>query len=138
MTRTCLRAITTQQRGFALVPAIFLIVVLSALGAVAVRLGSTQSQTVNLSLLSSRALAAANTGVEWAAASNTCPATTTLNLTQGGLAGFKVTITCTSTPHTEAGSPVKMFVVDSVASSGTYGMPDFVSRRVRARLIDAT
>jgi MSHA biogenesis protein MshP len=137
MTRTFSRHIE-QQRGFALVPALFLIIVLSALGAVAVRLGSTQSQTVNLSLLSSRALAAANTGVEWAAANGTCPASTTLNLTQGGLAGFTVTVTCATTPHVEAGSPVKIFVVDSVAASGTYGNPDYVSRRVRARLTDAT
>ena len=39
-----------QQSGFALIPALFLIVVLGALAAVAIRVGSGQQQAVTMSL----------------------------------------------------------------------------------------
>ena len=130
------------QSGIALVAAIFLIVVVASLAAFAVRIGVGQQQTANLALLGSRALAAANGGIEWAmyqtlSAGVACPSGT-LNLTQGALNGFSVTVTCTVTTHTEAGASVNMYVIDSFARQGTYGMPDYVSRRVRTRFTNAT
>ena len=56
-----------RQRGAALVIAIFLIVVLALLGAVAVRMTETQTHSVSLQVLSARAFHAARAGVEWAA-----------------------------------------------------------------------
>jgi MSHA biogenesis protein MshP len=126
----------------ALVAALFLIVVVAALGTIAVRVGAGQQQTVNLALLGNRALAAANSGVEWAAqqalvGGAACPAST-LTLTEGALNGFTVTVTCSVTTHSEGGGTVKLFAIESFARSGTYGTPDYVSRRVRARLTDAS
>ena len=130
-----------RARGFSIVAALFLVVVVAALGAFAVRIATSQQQTVNLALLSARALAAAESGIEWGAfralSGGSCT-TTTLNLTEGGLNGFAVTVTCTSTAHTEAGLPVTVYSINASARAGTYGQPDFVSRRVYATFTSTT
>lgn len=126
----------TRQSGFALVPAIFLIVVLSALAAWAVRLNTQQQQTVSLAVLGARALAAANAGAEWGAyraVNGTCK-DGDLQLTEGALAGFKVAVSCTATAVAEGESPVNTYVLDAVATAGTYGGPEFVQRHVRVTL----
>lgn len=128
-----------RQRGFALVTAIFLIVVLSSLGLYMVRISGIQHQTVNVALLGARAFHAARTGIEWGvyqALNGNCT-TQTLNLTEGGLDGFDVDVTCSSTSHTETGDTYNIFVIDVEARAGTYGSPDYVSRRIQATLTDA-
>ena len=57
-----------EQRGFALIGALFLLVVLAALGAFAVRINMTQRHAADLDLQELRAEAALNAGVEYAAA----------------------------------------------------------------------
>ena len=120
--------------------AIFLIVVLALLGIFLVRVGGVQHQTVNIALLGARAFEAARTGIEWGAFqaldSASCT-TTTLNLTEGGLAGFDVDVTCSSTVHTETGNTYNIYVLDVVATAGAYGQPDYVSRRMQATVTDA-
>ncbi len=120
--------------------AIFLIVVLSILGVFIVRISGVQHQTVNIALLGARAFEAARTGIEWGAfqALNAASCTTTtLNLTEAGLNGFDVDVTCTSTTHSETGNTYNIYVIESVASDGSYGQPDFVSRRMQATVTDA-
>ena len=130
-----------RQRGFALVVAIFLLVVLASLGVYIVKISGVQHATVNMALLGSRAFEAARTGIEWGAFqaldTSACPAATTLNLTEGGLNGFDVDVTCTTTAHTETGTTYNLFVIDVEASAGTYGNPDYVSRRMQASITDA-
>ena len=130
-----------RQRGFALVAAIFLIVVLASLGTYIVRISGMQHQTVNVTLLGSRAFQAARVGVEWAAfqaLDSAACTTTTLTLTEGGLDGFDVDVTCTSSSHTETGNTYNIFNIDVEARAGVYGNPDYVSRRMQASLTDAT
>ncbi|HYM33774.1 MAG TPA: hypothetical protein VET48_00190 [Steroidobacteraceae bacterium] len=127
-------------RGVSLVAALFLIVVIAALGAFAVRIGSGEQQAVNLELLSARALAAADSGIEWGAyralRASSCT-TTTLNLTEATLNGFSVVVVCVQTTHPENNGTVNVYQIDSTASLGTYGMPDYVSRHVYATFTDA-
>lgn len=132
-------------RGFSIIAALFLIVVLAVLGAFAVRIGAGQQQTVNLQLLSTRALAAANSGIDWGAYRAMAPApnvkscgATTLNFTEAALNGFTVNVVCVSTPHMEcpAATPNCVYRIDSTATLGTYGSPDFVSRHVYATFTD--
>ena len=129
-----------RQRGFALVVAIFLLVVLASLGVYIVKVSGVQHATVNIALLGSRAFEAARTGIEWGAFqaldSGACT-TTTLNLTEGGLAGFDVDVTCTVTSHTETGTTFNLYVIDVEARAGVYGNPDYVSRRMQATVTDA-
>lgn len=129
------------QTGFSLVPALFLLVVLAALGVVAVRLAGVQQQTVVLAMQSGRAYAAARSGIEWSAyqalVNGSCTAAT-LNLTEAGLAGFSVETDCSSTSHAEGPNAVNVYVIDAFAWSGSYGNPDYVSRRIRSTVTDAT
>jgi len=136
------RCCRVSSSGFSLVAALFLIVVIAALGAFAVRIGSGEQQAVNLELLSARALAAADSGVEWGAyqalsASPTSCTTTTLNFTEAALNGFSVTVVCAPTSHTEIGGTTHVYRIDATASSGTYGTPDYVSRHVYSTFTDS-
>jgi len=129
-----------QQRGAALIAALFLVVVLAALGAFAVNIGMGQQQTSDLQLLQYRTLAAANAGLEfWAtqaannpglAAVTGCGAVPTL--TPPGMNGFTVNISCTSI----ASGAQHVYEVTATATTGTYGSPDFVRRTVRRRMTD--
>jgi MSHA biogenesis protein MshP len=130
-------------RGFALVPAIFLLVVVAALGLVAIRVGSGQQQAVTMNLLQARALAAANAGIEWGAynvvgvgAGGSCAASTTLSLTEGALNGFTVVVTCSSTTFS-IGTGTS-YVITSSATSGTYGTPSYVRRVVSSTFSNAS
>jgi len=129
-----------RQRGFALIVAIFLLVVLSSLGVYIVRVSAVQHQTVNVALLGTRAFEAARTGIEWGAFqaldSGACT-TTTLNLTEGGLNGFDVDVSCTTSSHTETGNTYNLYVINVEARTGVYGTPDYVSRRMQASVTDA-
>ena len=130
-----------KQRAFSLIPALFLLIVLAALGAGAVRLSAVEHQTVVLAMQSSRAYAAAQAGIEWSAyralINSTC-GSATLSLTEGGLAGFAVDTTCTSTTHSEGSTTTNVYVLEAFAYAGSYGTPDYVSRRIRATVTDAS
>jgi MSHA biogenesis protein MshP len=130
-----------SQRGFSLVAALFLLVVLSSLAAAAVRISSVQQQTVVLAMQSSRAYAAARAGVEWAAyqalVNGTC-GTVTLPLTEAGLNGFSVDTACASSVHTEGSDTSTVYLIEVFARAGTYGTPDYTSRRISASITDAT
>ncbi len=134
------RGAPRSQRGFSLIAAIFLIVVLAALGAFVVRIGATQQQTVSFAVLGARAAAAANAGIEFGAnralQANSCAPTTTLNLTEASLAGFTVQVTCAAASHATVGPAKLSYALDATASKGIYGRPDFVSRHV-ARTVTA-
>ena len=84
------------QRGFAAIAAIFLVVVLAALGAFMVTFSNTAQLTSAQDVQGSRAYWAARGGLEWAIASTTaavaCPASPT-SLT---LNGFAVAVSCNS------------------------------------------
>jgi len=134
------RAPKTQQ-GFSLIAALFLLIVLSALGVVAVRLTAIQQQTVVLAMQSARAFSAASAGTDWSAyqalVNGTC-ANSTFALTESGLSGFSVATTCNSTTHTEGADTIRVYVIEAFAWTGSYGTPDYVSRRLRATFTDAT
>jgi MSHA biogenesis protein MshP len=129
-----------RARGFSLVLALFIIIVVALLGAVAVRLGAGEQQTVSLRILGDRAVEAARTGVEWGAYRaldlNTC-SSGSLGLSEGALAGFTVTVGCVATTHAQSNGTYHVYEIDSYAESGTYGRPDYVSRRIGARFTDA-
>jgi len=139
------RRIRLNLSGFALVPALFLLVVLGAMGLIAVRVGTGQEQAVVMGLMQARALSAANSGIEWAAyqafkTGSSCAASTTLTLTEASLAGFTVLVTCVDTTFSTDGGTTtnNSYVLTSVATSGTYGQPGYVRRRVSATFTDAT
>ena len=134
-------AIGQRQRGFSLVSAIFLLVVLAGLGVFAVRINTMQQQGVTEALRAAQAFHAARSGVAWGAyrslSAGACVAGT-LNMTEGGTAGFTVTVSCAQSVHTEGTSIVSVYVFDVRAEAGAYGGPDYVSRRLQAKITNAT
>ena len=133
-------------RGFALVPALFLVVVLGALALVAIRVGNGQQHAVTMGLLQARALAAARAGVEWGAyralapSPNVplCASSTTLNLSEAALNGFSVVVSCSSTAFPNGAATSHAFTINATATSGTYGQPMYVRRVFSATFTDAT
>jgi len=123
-----------------LVSAVFLLVVLAGLGLSAARLGVIQSQTVTSGLRAAQAFQAARSGAAWAAhraiSGGVC-ASATLNLTEGGASGFDVTVDCAQSAHVEGGVTINVYLIDVLAEAGSYGGPDYVSRRLQAKVTDA-
>ena len=121
-------------RGFSLISAIFLLVVIAALGTFAVTLSTTQQQSAALDVLGSRAYQAARAGIEWGAyqvlINNACP-NQTLAALPNTLSGFSVNVACTSYPaYNEAGTAINMYLLNSTASQGTAGAPNYVERQM--------
>jgi len=139
-----------RQRGFGMIAAIMVLVILAALAAAIVGIGTNQQITSAQDVMSAKAWQAARTGNEWglykalktenwAGAGTTCDAgaqSATLDLS--ALTGFFVTISCNSWLYNEGesvpGTPqtVRIYGIRAVAcplanctgtndaSSGTY------------------
>ena len=135
------RSRAVAEHGFSLVAAIFLLVVLAGLGVFAVRINTLQQQTATESLRGSQAYYAARSGVAWGAYralnAGVC-ANTTLALTEGGTAGFSVTVQCSQSTYVEGTTTIHVYVFDVRAEAGAYGGPDYVSRRLQSKITDAS
>ena len=123
-------------RGFALVPALFLIVIVGFLAAAGLRMTMAQQQTVLVALQQARALAAARAGIDWQAylalnGGGSCGGGS-LTLSETALAGYQVVVTCVATSFVDGNNTYFSYTIASTATSGTYGTPDFVQRVVRA------
>lgn len=139
-----------KARGFSLVTAIFLLVVLAGLGVAMVTISTAQQAASSLDELSSRAYQSARAGIEWAlfrTPAALCPTavttTTSFAMPAGtSLAQFTVTVTCTSTVF-PAGAPTR-YRLESVACNQPAGAgvgscpnqtgnasPDYVQRRIQ-------
>lgn len=133
----------THERGFSLVSAIFLLVVIAALGTFAVTLSTTQQQSAALDVMGARAYQAARAGIEWGAyqvlrnapgafATGCQPGPTTqaLGPLPNTLSGFNVNVVCTSTTHLDAATTITVYQLVSTANQGAVGTPDYVERQM--------
>ena len=137
---------TKLQRGFSLVTAIFLLVVLGGLGTMMVTFFVAQQQSSALDVMGSRAYQASRAGIEWAAYNIATQAVgagcagipTTLfeaGTLEGTLRPFTVTLTCNSASAVEGTATI--WVYDLAASAvfgGAPGNPDYVERVVSAKM----
>lgn len=112
------------HRGFALPTAVFLLVILAALGGFILTVSSLQHKGLALDVLSTRAMQAAKAGVEYGAfqalVNASCPAAASF-APGGALAGFTVTVTCASTVADEAGSARTIYTVVATACNQPAG-----------------
>ncbi|MBI1175522.1 MAG: hypothetical protein GC139_09705 [Sideroxydans sp.] len=143
-------AIRGLQRGFSIMTAIFLLVVLGALGAMMLTFSTTQQQSSMLDVMGSRAYQAARAGIEWGAFhvvqssvdggafAGAClpgPATSPALTLGGTLAVFNVTVSCSATSYTEGGVPLTVYRITSTAKSGAgVGQANYVERVVSATI----
>lgn len=138
-----------DERGFALVAAIFIVVILALLGIMMVTIGSMQRATSSTATQGTRAYYAARAGIEWGTFQsvsqfgplNCAAASGTLTLSVPGLSGFTVVVQCTQLPsgvmHQEHNAPYNVYSLTSTATSGTFGDADFVSRTLNAIVTDS-
>jgi MSHA biogenesis protein MshP len=134
-----------RQSGFSLVTAIFILVILAALGAAMVTFSGAQQATVAMDIQSARANQAARAGIEWGAYQAlrvpgfTCAGTPfTLSFTGTNLAGFATQVSCAASSHSEGGNTVTLFDFTANASYGAANTPDYVAREVSARIARCT
>jgi MSHA biogenesis protein MshP len=124
-----------------LVVALFIVVVLGLLAAFAVSIGTSQRESANLRLASDRAAQAARAGTEWAGTralvNNSCAAGSVLNLAQGALNGFRVTVTCSASSHVEGAVSYRVYDVTSFAQYGRFGAAGYASKTLTARFTNA-
>lgn len=137
--------------GFTLMSAIFLLVVLAALGVYMVTISGVQQATTSHAVIAARTYYAAKSGLEWAInrAVNTSTATPTIPLltpcanststfTDPSLPNITITITCSYSRHREGNTPgggnnrFNVAVITSTAEYGTFGSPDYARRRLEA------
>ena len=133
-----MKAFTHPQRGFATIAAIFLIVVLAALGGFMVTFSNTQHLTAAQDVQGSKAYWAARGGLEWALVSlpATCPAApTAMAGSPTAIDGFTIVVTCTKNTYTVGtarGGKEFIYAIESIAKIGTVGSVGYVERSVSA------
>jgi MSHA biogenesis protein MshP len=136
------------NRGFALVTAIFVVVVLASLSAYLVSLSAVQHGQGVASLQGARAHFAARAGLEWASYHILCPGagqearcpaqrTAANPLTVSGPLPFEVAVSCVPEDVEEGGTTVRVFQVEATAAFPTLTQPasrDSVRRALRLTL----
>lgn len=130
-----------RQRGFSLVSAIFIVVVLAFVGLMMVTIGEMQRATVSHAVQGARAYQAARSGLEWAihqsVAASACTSLPSTNLTVPGLDGFRVAVTCAQSDVTEGGANYQVFALVATAEYGAFGDVYYFSRILRATVTNA-
>lgn len=131
------------QQGFAAIAAIFLLVVLAAMGAFMLTFSNTQQLTSAQDVQGTRAYWAARAGLEWGigfvraqpTGAAVCPASPA-NLGAAAFGGFTVVVTCTRLDYMEGGAPVHIFQFASLADNrpAATGNAGFVERSLSAAL----
>ena len=143
-----------RSAGVGLVTAIFLLVVLAAMGVAAVTLFNSQQASSALDIEGARAYQAARAGIEWGLFQrerrNSCAASTSFRLPEGVLASYTVTVTCTQLPtlQVEDGNgnpqPLPRWRIRAIACNQVLNgaceeqpsntSPDYVRRQVEVEL----
>ncbi len=125
------------HKGFAAIAAIFLVVVLAALGGFMLTFSNTQHLTSAQDVQGSRAYWAARGGLEWgivnsataaAAAAADCTSTATPPAT---IEGFSLAITCVRTAYVD-GDNLNIFQITATAKMGTAAGVGYTERNVSA------
>lgn len=108
---------SSWQSGFAIVSAIFLLVVLAALGAFMVTFSGVQHVTQAQDIQGSRAYWAARSGIEWGVyqAVKAVPVSCVAGKNLAGPEGMTVTVSCASDAWTEDTTAVTFSTVTSIA-----------------------
>ena len=134
-----MRSTPKRLRGFAIVSAIFILVVLASLGAFIVNISTSQQIGSALDVQGVRAYHAARAGIEWGLYqvqasvgynfgytstnpnTRTCPASPTSFLLPAAptLAGFTVTVVCSAQPDLLSGTITTSAATAAVTGAGT-------------------
>ena len=133
-----------KQRGFSLIMAIFLIVVLGGIAVFMGRVFTMQAQSSALDEQGAMVYQAARSGLEWGVyqaividngSGSGCGANATLTLpvhiTATSTVNYSVIVQCAFVSANEAGVPVSIYTIISTANNATAGR-FYVERRLTA------
>lgn len=129
-----------QQTGFALVAAMFVIIIIALVIAAMARMAGNQHGTNSLAIQQARAYQAARAGLEWGiaqaappAGASSCAANATVNLAGSNLSEFVVTVACSLNAYNENGVAVNIYRLTATAQNGAPGgRADYAFRSLTA------
>jgi MSHA biogenesis protein MshP len=129
---------STRSRGFSLVSAVFLLVIVALVAGYALSIGTTQRADTTLALLGKRADLAARAGLEWGIGrvlqDSACPANSSFSPTGTGIGSFTVAVSCSSTSVTEGASTYPVYTLSVTATLGSEGSEDFARRTLSSQV----
>lgn len=125
----------TRQRGFSLVAAVFVIAIALLIVLAAVLTLSARNRSTVQALDASRALFAAQSGLDVAIARSLGGGCSAVPPSLD-IEGFTVTLTCAPTPVDEAPNTYQIYTLTAVAQRGSFASNTFISRRVRATVAE--
>jgi len=129
----------SQQRGFTLVMAIFILVVLGALAGYMVKLSGVQQATSVYAIQGARAYQAARAGIEWSISrivdkNGGCAEVIAASpMTFADINGFSVTLKCKEplgNPYTVGATNLSVYNIEAFGEFGNYSGAEYVSRRL--------
>ncbi|MBU6459326.1 MAG: hypothetical protein KGQ58_00395 [Proteobacteria bacterium] len=127
-----------NQSGFGLALAVFILIILAALGAYLALVIPIEANENSEAIQAERAYQAARAGMEWglyqALRRNLCTASQSIHLDQE-MSGFSVVLTCQETQAQENGQTLSFATLTATASYGISGQQDYVQREVKATVI---
>ena len=126
-----------QQAGFALVAAMFVLIIIALVIAAMMRMAGNQHGTNSLAIQQARAYQAARSGLEWGisrALAGSCLPSKTLVMTGSNLLEFEgVRVTCSLNAYSEDGAAVNIYQLTATAQNGLPGSrPDYAFRSLTA------
>lgn len=128
-----------KVKGFTLVAAVFILIILGLLSAFIIGISATTRTTATSAIAGANSYFAAYSGLEWGInrtlALVSCPSTTNLSLTQGSLSGYTVNVSCTQESFTENPLTITIHTLTSKATTGTIGSKDYSSREMKITII---
>ncbi len=127
-----MRVPLSVQRGFAAIAAIFLVVILAALGGFMLTFSNTQQLTSAQDLQGSRAYWAARAGLGWGVAQVTASPANCPTVAPASVEGFALTVTCIQSSYIDGVNTIVVYRFESRASAGTPGSASYVERSVSA------
>jgi MSHA biogenesis protein MshP len=124
-----------RQRGFSLIAAVFVIAIALLIVLAAVLTLSARSRSTVQALESSRALFAAQSGLEIAIARSLGAGCTAVPPSVD-IEGFTVALGCVPEDVDEAPDTYRIYALTAVAQRGSFASNTFISRRVRATVTE--
>lgn len=115
-----------QEKGFVIVSAVVIVVLLALFGVAMALMGSLQQRQSALDLDTSRAYQAAKTGIDWGLyqvqTPGAPPACAAFSFNAGGeLSRFTITVSCTQTSVNDGTQPLLVYVIQSNACNNPAG-----------------
>jgi MSHA biogenesis protein MshP len=126
----------SDQRGFTLVQAIFILVVLGMLGVYMVSLSTVQQGTTTQAYLQAKVYQASRSGLEWGMKqvldNSACFAASAMTIDQ-----CPVALSCQVVDtYTEGVTSYQVYELTAVATFATLSSPDYVSRTLKVTIHD--